>query len=138
MVLDLQRTGAGSMTKVTAAIIEQDGKVLIARRKKDDPLKDKWEFPGGKIEPGESPEECLKRELHEELGIEAEVGEFICSSTYHYDHISIELLAYRIRGFTGNIVPVDHDEIAWVAPNDLAGYDLPAADRPVIEKLLER
>jgi len=138
MVLDLQRTGVDSMTKVTAAIIEQNGRVLIARRKKDDPLKDKWEFPGGKIEPGESPEECLKRELHEELGIKAEVGEFICSSTYHYDHISIELLAYRIRGFTGNIVPVDHDEIAWVAPKDLAGYDLPAADRPVIEKLLER
>lgn len=126
------------MIKVTAAVIELEGKILLARRKKDDPLRSKWEFPGGKMEPGESPEECLKRELKEELGIDAEVGEFICSSTYHYDHISIELLAYRIRGFTGDIVPVDHDEIVWAAPEELDGYDFPAADRPVIEKLMRR
>jgi len=70
------------MVKVTAAIIEKDGKVLIARRRKGSHLEGKWEFPGGKIEQKETPEECLKRELNEEFGIEAQIDEFICSNRY--------------------------------------------------------
>ena len=67
------------MTTVTCAIIEKDSKTLIARRAADQKLAGKWEFPGGKIEQGETPEECLKRELEEEFGIQVEVGEFITS-----------------------------------------------------------
>jgi 8-oxo-dGTP diphosphatase len=124
------------MIKVTAAIIEKNGMLLLAKRNKDDPLEGKWEFPGGKIEEGETPEECMKRELHEELGIDAEVGEFICSSQYQYDHISIELFAFKIKAYTGEIVPKDHSEIKWVAPSQFHEYDFPAADKPIIEKLI--
>jgi len=123
------------MIRVTAALIERNGKILLAKRKKDDPLRDKWEFPGGKIEANESPEACLQRELREELGIDAEIGEFFCSSHYEYEHAAIELIVYRIKSFTGDIKPQVHDDLAWVAPADLKKYDMPAADKPVIEKL---
>ena len=85
-----------NLTTVTCAIIENEGKILIARRAADQKLAGKWEFPGGKVEDGESPEECLKRELEEEFGIQVEVGEFITSNNHHYDHISIELLAFHV------------------------------------------
>jgi 8-oxo-dGTP diphosphatase len=125
------------MIKVTAAIIEKDGKILIARRKKDDPLKDKWEFPGGKVEDNETPEECLRRELHEELGIDSKVGDFICASKYEYAHISIELLAYKVRYVSGEFKAYDHEELKWISPSDLVKYDFPEADKPIIKKLLK-
>jgi 8-oxo-dGTP diphosphatase len=123
------------LIRVTAAIIERDGKILLAKRKKDDPLKGKWEFPGGKIEGSESPEDCLRRELHEELGIDVKVGEFFCSSTFAYEHIAVDLLVYRIASFTGDAKAYDHAELAWVALSDLKNYDLPEADKPIIDKL---
>jgi 8-oxo-dGTP diphosphatase len=125
------------MVKVTAAIIEKDGKILIAKRRKNDPLKDKWEFPGGKIEPNETPEECLRRELYEELGIDTKIGEFICSNKYDYSHISIELLVYRVYHLTGEFKANDHEEIKWVTPSDLSSYEFPEADAPVVDKLLK-
>lgn len=124
------------MTIVTCAIIENNGKILIARRAKDQKLAGKWEFPGGKVENGESPEECLKRELKEEFGIQGEVGEFITSSEYHYDHISIELLAFHTTYLSGSFTLVDHDKIAWVKPEDLVDYDLAEADVPIAENLI--
>ncbi len=123
------------MIRVTAALIEFKGKFLLAKRKKNDPLRDKWEFPGGKIEPHESPEACLKRELREELGIDAEVGEFFCSSSYEYEHAAIELIVYRIKSFTGEITPRVHEDLAWVSPADFKKYDMLNADKPIIEKL---
>jgi len=126
------------MIRVTAAIIEQNGKILLAKRKKDDPLAGKWEFPGGKIEPEESPEACLRRELREELGIDADIGAFFCSSKYKYEHLAIELLVYRVASFTGNIKPNEHADLAWVAPADLKSYDMPAADEPVIDEILSQ
>ncbi|MGW8273129.1 MAG: (deoxy)nucleoside triphosphate pyrophosphohydrolase [Thermodesulfovibrionales bacterium] len=123
------------MIRVAAAVIERDGKVLIAKRSMDDPLKHKWEFPGGKIEGGETPEECLQRELNEELGIEAEIGEFVCSSRHHYAHMSVELIAFRVTEFTGIVRPRDHEEIRWVEPAEFSLYDFPEADLPILEKL---
>ncbi len=123
------------MIKVTAGILENNGKILLAKRNKDDPLKDKWEFPGGKIEESETPEECLKRELHEELGIDAEIGEFLIASKYSYDHISVELFAYRVNSYTGDIIPTDHEEIEWVSPSDFHKYDFPEADKPILDLL---
>jgi 8-oxo-dGTP diphosphatase len=119
------------MIKVTAAIIEIDGKILIAKRKKDDPLKEKWEFPGGKVETKETPEEGLVRELEEELGIKAEIRSFICSSQYKYPHISIDLLAYTVEYLSGELHANEHEEIKWVKPEDLKLYDFPAADKPI-------
>ena len=121
------------MTTVTCAIIENNGKILIARRAQDQKLAGKWEFPGGKVEDGESPEECLKRELEEEFGIQAEVGEFITSNTHHYDHISIELFAFHVKYISGDFTLTDHDIIEWVAPAELLNYDLAEADVPIAQ-----
>ncbi len=126
------------MYRVAVAVIEKDGKILIARRRKEDPLKDKWEFPGGKIEGHESPEECLKREVTEELGIAVTVGEFICSSTHEYSHIAIELLVYRVRWDAGELTAHEHEEFRWINPSELTLYDFPEANRPAIEALVEQ
>ncbi|HBE88576.1 MAG TPA: 8-oxo-dGTP diphosphatase MutT [Elusimicrobia bacterium] len=123
------------MKQVTAAVIEKDGRVLIAQRKSGDALAGKWEFPGGKLEPGETPEACLRRELKEEFGVETEIGDFICSSEFEYKHFHIELLVYRARHISGEFQLHDHAAIEWVAPADLLKYDLASADIPVIEKL---
>ncbi|OGR81625.1 MAG: NUDIX hydrolase [Elusimicrobia bacterium GWC2_64_44] len=124
------------MRQVTAAVIEKEGKVLLAQRRQGGALGGKWEFPGGKLEPGETPEECLKRELREELGIEARIGEFVCSSKFEYKHLPIELLVYRAEHLSGEFRLNDHDQLAWVALAGLAAYDLSAADIPVVEVLL--
>jgi len=125
------------MRIVTAAVIEKDGRFLIARRKKGDPLEDKWEFPGGKLEFGETPEEGLRRELHEEFGIYATVGEFIGSSRFTYGHAAIELLAYRVACPSDEFRLKAHEEIRWVPPEELGRYDFSEADRPIVKKLLE-
>jgi 8-oxo-dGTP diphosphatase len=125
------------MRKVTAAVIEKDGKILIAKRKQKDPLGGKWEFPGGKLESGETPEACLKRELREELGIETRVGEFLCSSRFVYRHIAIELLAYRTSYVSGEIRLHEHERVEWILPEELNDYDFSEADKPVVRKLAE-
>lgn len=125
------------MKRVTAAVLEKDGKILLAQRKRGDALAGKWEFPGGKLEPGETPEACLRRELREEFGVETEIGAFVCSSEFEYKHAKIELLVYRARHLSGEFRLNDHDAIAWVRPEELAGYDLASADIPVVEILLK-
>lgn len=124
------------MIRVTAGILENNGRILLAKRSKDDPLKDKWEFPGGKIEKGETPEACLRRELHEELGIDAEIGDFLCAAKHSYDHISVELLFFRVKSYTGDPTPMDHEEIRWVSPSDFHTYDFPEADKPIIQLIV--
>lgn len=121
--------------QVTAAIIVQQGKILLARRQKGDALAGQWEFPGGKIEAGETPEQCLTREIMEEFGVTVEVQEFFAASTYRYQHIAIELLAYHTTYISGTFQPLVHTELAWVAPAQLTSYNLSAADIPIAEKL---
>ena len=121
---------------VTAAVIERDGRVLIAKRKKGWRFAGKWEFPGGKIESNETPEECLRRELREELDIETKIGDFFCSSTYAYPYATVQLLVYRAFHVSGEYTLHDHQEIRWVLPDELSQYDFPEADRVVIEKLM--
>jgi 8-oxo-dGTP diphosphatase len=122
---------------VIAAVIERDGCVLIARRKQGKQHSGKWEFPGGTLEEGETYEQCLKRELLEELAITAEVDNLICTSEYSYTpDFTIRLLAYRTTIISGTFKLNDHEEIRWVKPRDLADYDFPEVDRPVVEKLI--
>lgn len=121
---------------VTAAILARDGKILIARRPATDRLADKWEFPGGKVEQGESPEACLARELNEELGIEVRIGSLLGETCYHYDHISIRLLAFQVYWCGGDLHPRVHDEIRWVSLSELDHYDFAPADIPFVEKLM--
>ncbi len=121
---------------VTGAILFRGGKLLIARRPTADNLANKWEFPGGKVEAGETPEACLARELDEELGIEVRVGAFLGESVYHYEHGAIRLLAYRTTWETGELKPQVHDEIKWVSLGELNQYDFAPADVPFADKLM--
>ncbi len=123
------------MKQVTAAILIKDGKILIAKRKADDRQANKWEFPGGTVEKSETPQTCLKREMQEEFGIEVSVGRFLGESTYHYEHSSIKLQAYRTRLVSGNLAPKDHSEFRWVSTEQLSDYDFAPADIPFVEKL---
>jgi 8-oxo-dGTP diphosphatase len=124
------------MIRVTAGILIKNGKVLIAQRRSGGKLAGKWEFPGGKIEGGETPEECLKRELREELQIETSVGELMHKNRHEYDFGCIELLAYWAEWVGGQINPIEHDSVLWVPIQDLQKYDLAPADIPIAEKLL--
>ena len=134
----MNNSDRSDIVKVTAAILVKDNRILIARRGPDDRPADKWEFPGGKIEGHETPEQCLKREMKEEFGIDVSVGEYLGSSIYHYDHMSIELLAYRTYWQGGIIYLNAHDDCKWILPGQLAGFDFAPADRVFIEKLQNR
>lgn len=122
---------------VTAGILEREGSVLLARRGTAGHLARKWEFPGGKIEPGETPEACLARELREELGIETRIGERVTVSRYDYGRGPIMLLAYRARIVAGEPQPREHEALAWVPVSLLLTYDLAAADIPIARCLME-
>ena len=121
--------------KVTAAIIIEDQKVLITQRATYDEWGGKWEFPGGKIEAGETPEACLQRELREELGIIADVHDLYAVSNHAYPHFTIELLAYRVTIQSGQITLHDHKDYRWVSIGDLCKFDFSDADKPIVEKL---
>jgi len=127
---------AGNKPSVVAALIERDGKVLIAKRRKGQRLGGRWEFPGGKREPGETPEECLRRELREEFGVEAHVQGHFLTSPFTYRCVPIDLLVYRAACPPGRFDLKEHDEVAWVSPIDLGKYDLVDADRAVVEKII--
>lgn len=119
------------MKDVTAAIMFKDGQVLIARRAPGEKHAGGWEFPGGKVEAGETPEECLKRELNEEFGIDTEVKGFIKSSLYEYTQGSIRLLAYQVDILKGNFQLRVHDRYEWVRVDELLNYELLPADVPI-------
>ena len=123
------------MIDVTAAILIENGRVLIARRRPGASQAGMWEFPGGKVRPGESPAQCLKREIQEELGIRIAVGEFFGESVHAYEDKTVRLLAYRVRAKGGEMSLNDHAELAWVALADLDRYRFCPADVPLTEKL---
>lgn len=124
-----------AMIRVTAAVMVSEGAVLLARRPQGDRLVGHWELPGGKIEPGETAEECLARELAEECGIEASVGELFAESMHRYPHIAVHLLAFWVHTWTGEFELHAHDAIRWVALGDLDGLTLAPADIPILERL---
>ena len=124
------------MIRVTAAIIESENKILIAQRKsKDNLFGGLWEFPGGKIEDGETPEECMARELKEELEIEVEVGTLITSNKHRYPNGIFELLVYKVEHISGNFVLNDHDEVKWITIDEISKFDFPPANTPIINYL---
>jgi 8-oxo-dGTP diphosphatase len=126
----------GTVKDVVAAILFKDKKVLIAQRANHDPLAGLWEFPGGKIKNGESPEESLIREMQEEFCINIEVGEFFESSVFPYDKGTIRLLAYMCTWIGGEIRSTVHHDYSWVKVNELDQYIFAPADRPLVEKLM--
>lgn len=120
---------------VTAAVIRKNGNVLIAQRASGQHLEGLWEFPGGKIENGETPEACLKRELFEEFGIDVSIGRFIAESCFCYNHKNIWLLAYEVEYLDGNFSLNAHSQISWVGLDQLANYSFAPADIPILEEL---
>lgn len=123
------------MKIVTAAIIVNDGRVMITRRRQGEKLSGAWEFPGGKVEPGETLQNCLARELREELGLVAEIGQVLAQSEYHYEHGSIQLVALHAQILSGDITLTVHDKIEWVYPGDLLKFSLAPADIPIAKHL---
>ena len=108
---------------------------LIARRGPGDRLAGMWEFPGGKIEPGESPERCLQRELLEELGIDVRVGRLLAETIHDYPDRTVQLLFYEAVPMRGELRAREHDATAWVSPAEMARYDFAPADRPFVRDL---
>ena len=123
---------------VTAAVIERDGKVLVARRKPELVAGGLWEFPGGKLEAGETPERGLARELAEELGVPARVGERLCTVPFSGEIASFELVVFRTELLGEDLRLTDHDEIRWLSPRDMDEAEFSKPDRPVVRLLARR
>ena len=119
---------------VVAAVIERDGKILIARRRAGTHLGGLWEFPGGKREPGETLEEALDREIGEELEASSVVGEQIEIVEWAYPDKRVRLHFFRCH-LRDEPRPIEGQEIAWVRPADLGRYEFPAADQALIQRL---
>ncbi|WP_147820329.1 (deoxy)nucleoside triphosphate pyrophosphohydrolase [Salidesulfovibrio onnuriiensis] len=124
------------MVTVTAAVLELDGKILIARRT-DKYLGGLWEFPGGKLEPGEDPKQCLERELFEEFGVKTSVGSHVVTHVHEYEHVTVELISYWVKHLDGEFELRDHDQMEWVGPHEFEMYDMAPADVPTVEAILK-
>ena len=122
---------------MVAAVIERDGRVLVAQRPPHKHLALKWEFPGGKVEPGEEPAAALVREIREELGCDIVVGRALPHCTHAYATMTIELIPFLCRLTPGSVEPHPHEHAAvlWATLAELRTLDLAAADWPVVEVL---
>jgi len=130
------RPAGPSLRFVAAALIVRGGEVLIGQRRPDQPMALQWEFPGGKIEAGESPEQALARELDEELGIRAVIGPRVTRVRHNYRHGgAVDLQFFSVIEFFGEIQNHIYHQFKWVRLEDLPGYDFLAADRGLIRDL---
>ena len=121
---------------MAAALIVRDGEILIGQRRPDQPMGALWEFPGGKIEAGETAQQALVRELSEELRIEAQVGPRIIRIRHNYRHGgAVDLQFFVVREFTGEIDNQIYQQVRWVRLEELPGYDFLAADRGLVKDL---
>ena len=119
---------------VAAAVVERDGRVMLCQRRPGVHNALKWEFPGGKLEPGESPEAALARELREELGLDVAVGRARDVVFYRYPDRDVLLLFYGCRVTGGEPRTLDCNAVAWALPADLAGYDFAGADLEFVKR----
>lgn len=114
---------------VVAGLLKKGEQILVGQRPETHTLGGLWEFPGGKIEMGESPEVALARELREELGIEAEVGELKLACTHSYGEVGILILFFEIHFWKGEPKPKHHTQIEWIYPDELLKRNIPEANR---------
>jgi 8-oxo-dGTP diphosphatase len=124
------------MITVAAGILTQDGQILICQRKRAGAFPLQWEFPGGKVEPGEDAQSCLRRELREELDIEVEIGPELSAFQYTYPNgFQVHLVFFKVNAYTGAMVNQAFEQILWVEPRELPKYDFLEADRVLIARL---
>lgn len=122
--------------RVVAALIRQDGKVLLTQRWPGKHMGLTWEFPGGKVEPGESDEEALKRELFEELGIDVEIGSCCFETCHGYGAREVHLLIYRCKLLSGTPSAIDVKAIEWAEEKSLLSRNFPPADIPFVQEIV--
>jgi 8-oxo-dGTP diphosphatase len=122
-------------TLVVAALIARDGRFLLSRRRPDQSLPDCWEFPGGKVEPGEAPAAALAREIREELGCEVAVGAIYEVVFHAYDTFDLYMLIYRCHLTAGTPTAVQVAAVAWFTAAEIPALKLPPADYPLAERL---
>lgn len=125
--------------RVTASLIRYQGRILIAQRQNFGRFANKWEFPGGKIDPGETPPQALRRELEEELGIRVEIGGLYSETLYHYEYGRIRQYTYWVElpELPTELQLHEHQAIAWVTPTELPQYEFAGADCDVLKKLIQ-
>lgn len=131
------KPGEGRMVRyVVAALILRGDSVLICQRRGDQPMAYKWEFPGGKMEAGESAEQALERELHEELSIQARIGSRVTRLRHNYrSGGAVDLQFFAVHEFQGDLTNNIFKDMRWCALRDLPGYDFLAADRELVRDL---
>lgn len=125
------------MIRVVAAIICKSGRYLIARRPPKSVFEGLWEFPGGKVEPDESDQDALIRELGEELGILITVKDLFMSIDHDYPDFSIQLKVYLAEIAAGKVVPSEGQEYAWADADEIEGLTFVEADQPIVERLIQ-
>ncbi len=124
---------------VTAGLIFHKGKYLIAQRRRDKSFEGLWEFPGGKIEPGESCQQCLKREINEEFNIDINVQEYISEVIVNYKNSQLHIYLYKATwDGKGDILICDHEQYAWVTFDEMKEYRWPEADMFFVEELTKK
>lgn len=121
-----------------AVICNAQGQILIDRRRLEGAMGGLWEFPGGKIEPGETVQECIKREIYEELAIDIEVGEHLITIDHTYTDLRVTLTVHQCRHVAGIPQPLECDEIRWVDLNELEQFEFPSANSQIIAELKQR
>lgn len=120
---------------VSAGFLRKGDQILIGQRPENHSLAGLWEFPGGKIESGETPEVALARELNEELGIEATVGELKLAYCHSYGEVNILILFYEILYWKGEPKPQHHMKIEWIDPYELSHRNIPEANRKILDRI---
>jgi 8-oxo-dGTP diphosphatase len=123
-------------TLVVAGLMARDGRVLITQRCANQALPLQWEFPGGKVEPGEAPAAALARELMEEIGVTVEVGRIWDVLFHAYPAFDLVMLVYACRLVEGEPRAVEVADVAWVVPPELPRWDILPADRPLVDRLI--